>query len=984
MSNLPQNLHLLNAEQGHLYKALGIFPLNTPIPQQTVLQFWKHIQPNIDTHEQLSVLLNLHLIEQTDDTITNLFPDYTKAQLSDSYVQTHQDFLASYKINNWSNLAIDETYLWYHVVYHLTESQQTQPLYSLLLDYSWLQAKLNATDIDCLVADCDTFLKVSSNVDQQETIQLMRSMFVLSENVLRTRKDQLPYQIVGRLWTHRHKAIFASLWQTCHTMTPLELLETQLYPPMFQAGGALLRVIEDQVGGFQLKNGNLLTWDNKNLSIRTGAGDLLATLTGHESFISYVKELSDGSILSYSQGKIIFWSKEGKLLLVRNINSVIIFNILELISKQILLWNSSSPNKYNLELWNLEHGSVKVLNEDIKNTTQLQNGNILLFRHEKTAHLWNSECTFLTELQGHTDDIINMLELKDSRILSWAKDKTIRFWNNGGELLTTLDESVIIVGALELRDHRILSWAEDHRLQLRNSQGTLLTIMEGHSNTILNALELSTGRILSWSEDCTLRLWSSEGELIKVLEGHIYKRLRALELKDGRIISYGDYIMRLWSATGDLLGVLVGHSSSVMKVSELDNGQILSSSWFIESTDITLKFWDLKRISSDLFPEPSARFFIPPKLSTGRILSSSQTGRMRLWSSEGELLNVLEGHSSSMILTLELSTKNILSYSYYGSKENVLRLWNQDGELLKVLEGHTDSITSAIELSNGTILSIAGNYHSIDHTLRLWSLQGEPLAVLQGHTGGVWKAFELSNGLIVSLAWQDDNLRLWNKQGESIAVLSGHTRRIHNIIQLSDQRLLSWSEDNTIRFWSQQGELLAVLEGHLNNVWDVKQLSNGYFISRGYQGFFLWSLEGKLVKDLLSDNESTTSVFEFDDKHILSWEQEKIVKLWSETGQLLDVFIIEGSQMLQNTPFNDGRLLLRTLKPFNYELFELWSKDGILIDTLMNDGKVAISAFNAWEQKHNIDMRPLFEHDSDDENSAYTHVYKKTSQCLGC
>ena len=52
-------------------------------------------------------------------------------------------------------------------------------------------------------------------------------------------------------------------------------------------------------------------------------------------------------------------------------------------------------------------------------------------------------------------------------------------------------------------------------------------------------------------------------------------------------------------------------------------------------------------------------------------------------------------------------------------------MWSSAGESLVVLEGHTDSVEGALSLADGRILS-----WSDDKTLRLWSSVGEPLAVL--------------------------------------------------------------------------------------------------------------------------------------------------------------------------------------------------------------------------------------------------------------
>ena len=70
-------------------------------------------------------------------------------------------------------------------------------------------------------------------------------------------------------------------------------------------------------------------------------------------------------------------------------------------------------------------------------------------------------------------------------------------------------------------------------------------------------------------------------------------------------------------------------------------------------------------------------------LEDGRILSYSSDRTLRLWSSKGEALSVLEGHTGYVYGVKILADGRILSYS----EDKSLRLWSSEGELLAVLEG---------------------------------------------------------------------------------------------------------------------------------------------------------------------------------------------------------------------------------------------------------------------------------------------------------
>ncbi|HRF99400.1 MAG TPA: hypothetical protein PLZ51_29505, partial [Aggregatilineales bacterium] len=68
-----------------------------------------------------------------------------------------------------------------------------------LLNYDTLSAKLTATTIQAVIAEYDQF-------PQDEAMMLVRDALHLSAHIVTTHPDQLPNQLAGRLWFHRHKA----------------------------------------------------------------------------------------------------------------------------------------------------------------------------------------------------------------------------------------------------------------------------------------------------------------------------------------------------------------------------------------------------------------------------------------------------------------------------------------------------------------------------------------------------------------------------------------------------------------------------------------------------------------------------------------------------------------------------------------------------------------------------------------------------------
>jgi hypothetical protein len=121
-----------------------------------------------------------------------------------------------------------------------------------------------------------------------------------------------------------------------------------------------------------------------------------------------------------------------------------------------------------------------------------------------------------------------------------------------------------------------------------------------------------------------------------------------------------------------------------------------------------------------------------------------------------------------------------LSYS----SDYTLILWSSDGEVLKLLEGHSDSIYGIEILDEGRILS-----YSWDKTLRLWSREGELLNVLEGHEKKILEVEILKGEEILSYS-SDKTLRLWNNEGFLIQIFYISVKKVDEFIIKEDKKII--------------------------------------------------------------------------------------------------------------------------------------------------------------------------------------------------
>jgi len=156
-------------------------------------------------------------------------------------------------------------------------------------------------------------------------------------------------------------------------------------------------------------------------------------------------------------------------------------------------------------------------------------------------------------------------------------------------------------------------------------------------------------------------------------------------------------------------------------------------------------------------------------LHDNHLLSWAYDGSIRIWTSEGVLITVLDAHSGGVKNVLELTDKRLLSW---GQDDRVLRLWTADGRLLAVLEGHTGWVSGALELTDGRIISWGHGTRHNDCALVLWSSDGKLQAILKEQITAAQIVVELINGRLLSGDNKGNLWHLWNGNGQQIDKLN--------------------------------------------------------------------------------------------------------------------------------------------------------------------------------------------------------------------
>jgi len=316
---LGVSIELLKPDECVMYGELAVFPEDVYIPLTTLEQLWSRIGglDKFDTEDLCDRLMRLSLLLNFDLTtrhirLHDVIRQYLIQKRGDHLPQLHNQFLEAYSsdIPRWSELPAQEVYLWNNLAYHLIEAVRDDELRQLLLDFDWLQAKLDATDVNSLIIDYD-------HLPDDHTLRIVQGAIRLSAHILAKDKNQLAGQLLGRLQSFKEPEIQSTLEKArkYRNSTWLHPLTASLTPP----GGPLLRTLEGHTGWVRAvavtndgaraisasDDTTLKVWDLET-------GEQIRTLEGHTDWVRAVAVTNDGArAISASDDKTLkVWDLE--------------------------------------------------------------------------------------------------------------------------------------------------------------------------------------------------------------------------------------------------------------------------------------------------------------------------------------------------------------------------------------------------------------------------------------------------------------------------------------------------------------------------------------------------------------------------------------------------------------------------------------------------------------------------------------------------
>ncbi|MEG3918531.1 AAA family ATPase [Microcoleus sp. T3_A4] len=744
--------------------------------------------------------------------------------------EQHQRLVDYYMADDqsWHTKPTSDRYLWHHLAYHLSGASKNSELRALLFNFDWLQAKLDATDVNALIADFN-FLANDSD------LSLVQSAIRLSAHILAEDKTQLAGQLLGRLLMFELPEIQVMLenvkrWKGASWLRPLAPSLTPPSSPLFytlqgHTGG--IRAVTITPDGQQIISASadhtIKIWDLLR-------GMELAALKGHTDEVRGLVVLPDGQRLLSSSwdGTLKIWDLQRAVVLctleghTEGISGVGVTP-----DGKIAI---SASRDCTRKVWNLESGQLLKTFSIRKGSNEapvLINGQKIAFNiyNPISEHLavtldgqkvisttayptpWNPTLVvwdLLTgqeefSLSGHQSLIHDLIIMLDGeRVISAANDRTIKVWNlkNGEELFTLADSACIESIALLPDGKYLVSASGNNSIKVWDLENRKeLSTLGVHHEVRAIAVTPDGRRVISGASDGSLKVWNLDDNLqLPPQPSHATWVDFVSVIPNGQqaiSVSKRDGIVKIWDLQSGKEVLTSDHQRPIRAIAALPSEYLALSG----SQDGSVRIWDLQ----------SGKEFYTVNIPTPTVYASTPAGAMPLETSLAKLTLAFSITPDRQVAVFGLGLHDSIS---------ILKVWHLKHKTeLFTLSGHTQQISGVTIIPDEQRIISS----SFDGTIRVWELEtGRQLFALQSHEEPINKfALTPDNERLIS-ASQDGTLKVWDLQKRTLSLtLEGHADIVWAVaVSPNGQHAISVSEDCTLKVWDLSGgKVIASFSG---------------------------------------------------------------------------------------------------------------------------------------------------------------------------
>lgn len=595
------------------YFDFGVFPEDTAIPEAVLQTFWRPLDYDVHaTHDLLDLLANKSLMRRDTEgrlTLHDLQFDYVRTQCGDRSALHNRlvDAYASVCQDGWHS-GPDDGYFFAHLGHHLVEAGRKEDLRNLLLDFRWLRAKLEATNVAALLADFEPFA-------DEAVARAVASAIRLASHVVAISKSELSAQLIARLSWHEHPQIVALLrqaeeWSGATWLLPLRAS----LPP---ATGPLVRTIAAEVGvfvlaglpdGFRIFTGGTQVWDARS-------GDVVMTTPALWPHFAFAAMTGDGRVLRVNGNALQLCD----LATGNEIDSVGVrrgweLHVTAVGEHAVFTWDDK--DSVDVGFWNFRTGDSDLSSAapaKLDDMAALDERRVLTVHADASLLIWDAgRGTIERRFRNPGEAACHLAVTRDGRFTAVASAKDVHFvdlerdeslWianvispaermsgGSVGSVAITHDSRFVICGS----HVSVFSTGGGFIAILEAATGKEVRRFAAHSDSVTSLLPLPDGRFASGSSDHTIKVWDPESESAFITAPAHDSAIGGVTVStDGRYAISGSYdrSLKVWDlATGSAIRTLKEHVSGINAVAALPGGKAITA-----SHDKTLKVWDCDR-----------------------------------------------------------------------------------------------------------------------------------------------------------------------------------------------------------------------------------------------------------------------------------------------------------------------------------------------------------------------------------------------------
>lgn len=776
------SLDLLRAQERERYSELAIFPEDVEIPVVTLEKLWDKTGglDEFETKELCSLLNRLSLLWSYDANrqrirLHDVVRKFLIEQQPNKLPSIHAQLLDAHcpATSLWSDMSLDEPYLWDHLAHHLTDAGRGDELVTTVKDWRYLVKK---TLIRTSLAVESDLLTAQTIANSDGALQLLRRNFVNSGHLLNRceTRDDIAMTLLSRL---QHLDELKSL-----TMDLEQHLKRPCLVPV---------AIPDLPHPAMVR-----------------------TLSGHRAVVWACTITPDGTTIvsvSHDYTLKVWDGRSGieRFTLKGNWDEMRCCAI----SADGTTIVSASPDR-TLRVWDGRTGEGRFTltghEAGVNGCAISADGTTIVSASaDNTLKVWDvpSRVERFT-LRGHAGEVSSCAMSRDgSTIVSASRDGTLKVWdgNSGEERLTLWGHVAVVNGCTVSADGAtIVSASADHTLKVWDGRtGRECFTLRGHSDWLSGCAVSADGlTIVSASGDKSLKVWDRRTGVERfTLRGHSESVTGCAVSADGATIVSAsfDRTLKVWDAKS---GAEHPSQHAVADLSTCamsrDGATTVSG-----SNDGTLKVWDgrsgVERFSIRGIPESVIDCAVSADgLTIVSYYYSAET--LKVWRGRNEEPQfTVPAHGEwATGCAVNADGSTIVS----PSSDSTLKVWDGwSGEHRLTLNCHGDVIDCAVSEDGATILA------SVGETLTVWDgRSGAERFTLGDYSETVYACAMSADGSTIVSASADQTLRV--RDG-----LDGAERfRLHVPVNLGfacavsadGSIIVSASDDGSLKIWDAQ------------------------------------------------------------------------------------------------------------------------------------------------------------------------------------